>query len=80
MTTYPYTVIWRDSGDDYMYTTVDTALDPANMTNGDWVFLAGAVEYAEWDETDRLLALAALLEGYDLLDVFIGTPQSALVE
>ena len=77
MTTY--TVIWRDGGDDFMLTEVSTVIDPAELTNTDWVILAGEVEYAEWDEVDRVAAMADLLNGYDLLDVFIGVPQSALV-
>ena len=76
MTTY--TVIWRDYGDDYMFTTVNTSAEPSDLTNTDWVILAGEVEYAEWDEVDRVAALADLLNGFDLLDVFIGEPQSAL--
>jgi hypothetical protein len=74
-----YTVIWRDGGDDFMFTEVTTAVDPAELTNTDWVIMAGEVEYAQWDEVDRVAALADLLEGYDLLDVLVGVPQSALV-
>lgn len=77
MTTY--TVIWRDCGDDFMFTEVTTAVDPAELTNTDWVIMAGEVEYAQWDEVDRVAALADLLEGYELLDVLVGVPQSALV-
>ena len=76
MTTY--TVIWRDGGDDFMLTTVHTAVEPSDMTNTDWVILAAEVEYAEWDEVDRVAAIADLLDGFDLLDVLIGAPQSAL--
>jgi hypothetical protein len=74
-----YTVIWRDGGDDYMLTTVRTAIEPADLTNTAWVIMAGEVEYAEWDDVDRVSALADLLDGYDLLDVLVGVPQSALV-
>ncbi len=74
-----YTVIWRDSGDDFMFTEVTTAVDPAELTNTDWVVMAGEVEYAQWDDADRVAALADLLDGYELLDVLVGTPQSALV-
>ncbi len=77
MTTY--TVIWRDGGDDFMLTQVNTAVEPEEMTYTDWVLLAGEVEYADWDEADRVAALADLLDGYDLLDVLVGEPQSALV-
>jgi hypothetical protein len=73
-----YTVIWRDGGDDFMLTEVETDVDPNLMTNGDWVFLAGEVEYAEWDEVDRVTALAILLDGYELLDVLVGHPESVL--
>jgi hypothetical protein len=73
-----YTVIWRDGGDDFMLTEVETAVDPNLMTNADWAFLAGQVEYAEWDEVDRVAALADLLDGYELLDVLVGHPQSVL--
>jgi hypothetical protein len=76
MTTY--TVIWRDGGDDFMLTTVNTAVEPSDMTNTDWVILAAEVEYADWDEVDRVAAIADLLDGFDLLDVLIGAPQSAL--
>ncbi len=76
MTTY--TVIWRDGGDDFMLTTVNTAVEPSDMTSTDWVILAGEVEYADWDEVDRVAALADLLDGFDLLDVLVGEPQSAL--
>jgi hypothetical protein len=76
MTTY--TVIWRDGGDDFMLTTVNTAVEPSDMTSTDWVILAAEVEYADWDEVDRVAAIADLLDGFDLLDVLIGAPQSAL--
>lgn len=74
-----YTVIWRDGGDDFMFTAVRTAIEPAELTNTDWVIMAGEVEYAQWDESDRVAALADLLDGYELLDVLVGVPQSALV-
>ena len=74
-----YTVIWRDGGDDFMFTTVRTSVEPAELTNTDWVIMAGEVEYSEWDEADRVAALADLLDGYELLDVLVGVPQSALV-
>ena len=67
-----YTVIWRDGGDDYMFTAVSTAIEPAELTNMDWVIMAGEVEYADWDEADRITALAILLDGYDLLAVVKG--------
>jgi hypothetical protein len=73
-----YTVIWRDGGDDYMFTEVTTAVDPTLMTNGDWAFLAGEVEYAEWDEPERIYALANLLDDYELLEVVVGSLVSVL--
>ena len=73
-----YTVIWRDGGDDYMFTEVTTAVDPNLMTNGDWAFLAGEVEYAEWEEPERISALADLLDEYELLDVVVGSLVSVL--
>jgi hypothetical protein len=73
-----YTVIWRDGGDDYMFTDVSTDVDPNLMTNGDWAFLAGQVEYAEWDDPDRLAAMADLLDDYELLDVVVGPLVSVL--
>lgn len=76
MTTY--TVIWRDSGEEFMFTEVTTAVEPAELTTTDWVVMAGEVEYAEWSVEERIAALADLLDGYELLDVLIGEPQSAL--
>lgn len=76
MTTY--TVIWRDGGDDFMFTTVKTSTEPSDMTSAGWVLLAAEVEYADWDEVDRVAAIADLLDGFDLLDVLVGEPQSAL--
>jgi hypothetical protein len=74
-----YTVIWRDNGDDFMFTQVSTASNPVDLSNLDWVLMAGEVEYAEWDVADRVAAMADLLDGYDLLDVLVGVPESALV-
>ena len=68
-----YTVIWRDGGDDYMFTEVQTSDDPADVPNIGWVQTAAAVEYADWDEVDRIAAIADLLEyGFDLLNVVKG--------
>lgn len=68
-----YTVIWRDGGDDFMFTEVQTIDDPADVPNIGWVQTAAAVEYAQWDEVDRIQAIAALLtDGYDLLAVVKG--------
>jgi hypothetical protein len=73
-----YTVIWRDGGDDYAFTEVTTDVDPNLMTNGDWVFLAGEVEYAGWDDADRVTAMAELLDDYELLEVVVGSLVSVL--
>lgn len=68
-----YTVIWRDDGDDFMFTVVDTDKDPLNITNNDWALWAAEIEYADWDESERLAALAELMEyGYELLAVVKG--------
>lgn len=68
-----YTVIWRDGGDDFMFTEVQTSDDPADVPNIGWVQTAAAVEYAFWDEVDRIQAIADLLtDGYDLLAVVKG--------
>lgn len=67
-----YTVIWRD-GDEFMFTEVQTADDPADVPNIGWVQTAAAVEYAHWDEVDRIQAIADLIvNGYDLLAVVKG--------
>ena len=74
-----YTVIWRDNGDEFMFTEVQTTDDPADIPTIGWVQTAAAVEYADWDEADRIAAIADLLtDGFELLDVLVGTPQSAL--
>lgn len=73
-----YTVIWRDGGDDFMFTVVDTDKDPNMITNSNWIEWAAEIEYADWDEADRVAALADLLDDYELLDVLAGTPESVL--
>jgi hypothetical protein len=73
-----YVVIWRDGGDEYMFTEVSTDLDPNLMTNGDWAFLAGQVEYADWGDADRLAAMEDLLDDYELLNVLVGPLVSVL--
>jgi hypothetical protein len=73
-----YTVIWRDGGDEYMFTEVSTDVDPNLMTNGDWAFLAGQVEYADWGDVDRLAAMEDLLDDYELLNVLVGPLVSVL--
>jgi ABC-type sugar transport system substrate-binding protein len=68
-----YTVIWRDAGDDYMFTVVHTSDDPADVPNIGWVQTAAMVEYADWDEKERIVAIGDLItEGYDLLAVVKG--------
>ena len=67
-----YTVIWRDGGDDFMFTTVRTAVEPEDLASVDWVVMAGEVEYADWDDDERIAALADLLDGYELLAVVKG--------
>lgn len=68
-----YTVIWRGNGDDFMFAEVQTNDDPADVPSIGWVQTAAAVEYADWDEIDRIAAMAALLsDGYDLLAVVKG--------
>lgn len=68
-----YTVIWRDGGDDYMFTEVQTTDDPADVPNIGWVQTAAAIEYASWDEAERIASIADLItNGYDLLAVVKG--------
>lgn len=71
-----YTVIWRDAGDDFMFTEVDLGiLDPLQMSNLEWVLEAANVEYGEWSEAEQTKAKADLLDGYDLLAVVVGSLQ-----
>lgn len=68
-----YTVIWRDNGDDYMFTEVNLGiLDPLQMSNIEWVLEAAEIEYADWDEQERIQAKAELLDGFELLAVVRG--------
>ncbi len=68
-----YTVIWRDGGDYFMLTEVQTTDDPADVPRIGWVQTAAEIEYADWDDVDRITAIADLLEnGYDLLAVVKG--------
>ncbi len=74
-----YTVIWRDNGDDYMFTEVQTSQDPQEMASIDWVYRAAEIEYADWDEAERINTIADLFtEGFDLLDVVKGKLESVL--
>jgi len=71
-----YTVIWRDAGDDYMFTEVDLGiLDPLQMSNLEWVLEAADVEYSEWSEAEQIQAKADLLDGFELLAVVVGSLQ-----
>jgi hypothetical protein len=69
-----YTVIWRDNGEDFMFTEVSTSADPKQLSSLEWVLEAADVEYADWDEQSQILAKAELLYGYELLSVLVGTP------
>lgn len=74
-----YTVIWRDNGDDFMFTEVQTIDNPDDLPSVYWVQRAAEVEYTQWDEIDRIQAIADLLtDGYDLLDVVKGKLESVL--
>ena len=69
-----YTVIWRDAGDDFMFTEVQTNDEPGDVPSIGWMQLAAEVEYAEWEnEAERITAIAELIQnGYDLLAVVKG--------
>lgn len=68
-----YTVIWRDNGNDYMFTEVNLdILDPLQMSNIEWVLEAAEIEYAHWYEQERIQAKADLLDGFELLAVVRG--------
>lgn len=74
-----YTVIWRDNGDEFMFTEVQTYDDPADIPSIGWVQAAASIEYAEWGEAERIAAIADLVQyGYDLLDVVKGKLESVL--
>lgn len=74
-----YTVIWRDFGDDYMFTEVQTSQDPQDMANIDWVQRAAEIEYADWSAEERIPTIADLLiEGFELLDVVKGKLETVL--
>lgn len=74
-----YTVIWRDQGDDFMFTEVQTSQDPQELASIVWVHRAAEIEYADWDEAERIAALADLLDyGFELLDVVKGKLESVL--
>lgn len=53
-----------------MFTEVQTIDDPADVPDIGWVMTSASVEYADWNELERITAIANLLEyGYDLLAV-----------
>lgn len=71
-----YTVIWRDGGDFYTVTVVDTDKDPAQISSLDWVLMAAEVEYALWDESDKNDALDYIENhSYDFIGVLKGEPE-----
>lgn len=74
-----YTVIWRDQSDDYMFTEVQTTDDPMDVPAIGWVQTAAEIEYAEWDEAERIAAIADLVQyGFELVDVVKGKLESVL--
>ena len=74
-----YTVIWRDNGDDFMFTEIRTLEDERDFNSTDWVLLAAEVEYADWSDPERAEAIAEIKErGYELLDVVKGKLESVL--
>jgi len=75
-----YTVIWRDAGDDFMFTEVQTNDEPDDVPAVGWMMRAAEVEYAEWESAvERVTAIAELIQhGYDLLAVVKGKLESVL--
>jgi len=68
-----YTVIWRDRGDEYMFTEIETADDPADLSSLNWVQAAASIEYTDYPPEELKDILDDLAEnGYDLLDVVKG--------
>ena len=69
-----YTVIWRDQGDDYMFTEVNTTDNPADLSSLNWIQSAASVEYASYPADELAEILDDLAEnGYDLLNVVEGS-------
>lgn len=74
-----YTVIWRGNHDDFMFTEVELDEEVARNTSGlEWVLEAAEVEYADWEEQERVAVKAELLDSYELLDVLEGKLKSVL--
>jgi hypothetical protein len=71
-----YTVIWRDSGDDYMVTTVElgAVVDPRQVSNNEWAELAHAAELAA-NGIDPAESEFSAEDGYDLITVIVGVPE-----
>jgi hypothetical protein len=68
-----YTVIWRGRCDEFMFTVVETTDDPEDVPAVGWAQTAAAIEWADWDNVDRIAAMADLLtRGFDLLAVVKG--------
>jgi len=68
-----YTVIWRDTGDEFMFTDVSLEGNPNGMSTWDWIELAAAIEYIDFATDEYEEIMKGLLErGYDLLAVVVG--------
>lgn len=69
-----YTVIWRDEGDDYMFTEVNTVDNPDDLSRLNWVQTAASVEYSDYTP-EELQEILDYIEdqGYDLLTVVEGS-------
>lgn len=73
-----YTVIWRDQSDQYMFTEIETADDPADLSSLNWVQIAASIEYADYPPEELRDILDDFENGYDLLDVVKGKMESVL--
>ena len=74
-----YTVIWGDQSDEYMFTEIETADDPADLSSLNWVQTAASIEYADYPPEELKDILDDLAKnGYDLLDVVKGKLESVL--
>ena len=68
-----YTVIWRDTGDEFMFTDVYLEGNPNGMSTWGWIELAAAIEYIDFATDEYEEIMKGLLErGYDLLAVVVG--------
>lgn len=69
-----YTVIWRDEGDDYMFTEVNTSDNPDDLSRLSWVQTAASVEYSDYTPEELQEILDDLeFNGYDMLGVVEGS-------